>query len=236
MGMMDKLLDAMRLNPDEDFDDDELDDDDYDFYDDDEDDYDMPSGPSEREIRRQQAAEEKAAKREAKRRDKEESAAARSSDRAERSERAERSDRAERSSGEVSRSSSRRAGDEYVYNRKNSEQPSGRSSSKITPISGGRSGSSRSGAGMVVRIIKPTSVDDEVQIVDTLLDGRTVIINMEGFDLSIAQRIIDFTIGATYAMSGDLQRISNYIFLATPPGVDISGDISNIKEQYDEEE
>ena len=42
----------------------------------------------------------------------------------------------------------------------------------------------------------------------------------------IAQRIIDFTSGATFAMHGNLQKISNYIFLATPNGVDISGSVT----------
>ena len=41
-------------------------------------------------------------------------------------------------------------------------------------------------------------------------------LNLEGMDLEIAQRIIDFTSGATYAISGNLQKISNYIFLVTP--------------------
>ena len=34
-------------------------------------------------------------------------------------------------------------------------------------------------------------------------------------------------------MHGNLQKISTYIFLATPSGVDISGDIQNIMESFD---
>lgn len=41
---------------------------------------------------------------------------------------------------------------------------------------------------------------------DILLSGRTVILNLEGLDLEIAQRIIDFTSGATFAISGNLQE------------------------------
>ena len=48
-----------------------------------------------------------------------------------------------------------------------------------------------------------------------------------------AQRIIDFTSGSTYSMNGNLQKISNYIFLATPSGVDISGDIQNLMDSFD---
>ena len=64
--------------------------------------------------------------------------------------------------------------------------------------------------------------------VNTLLSGRTVILNLEGLDLEIAQRIIDFTSGATFAISGNLQKISNYIFLVTPTNVDISGDLQDL--------
>ena len=103
-------------------------------------------------------------------------------------------------------------------------------SNKITPIS---KGSRKQVLGMEVCVIKPTTIEDEIEITDTLLNGRTVVINMEGLNVEIAQRIIDFTSGSTYAMHGNLQKISNYIFLATPSGVDISGDIQNLMESFD---
>ena len=87
--------------------------------------------------------------------------------------------------------------------------------------------------GMEVCVIKPTTIEDEIEITETLLNGRTVVINMEGLSVDIAQRIIDFTSGATFAMHGNLQKISNYIFLATPNGVDISGDIQGLMESFD---
>lgn len=99
---------------------------------------------------------------------------------------------------------------------------------KITPISKSR----KQANGMEVCVIKPTSIEDEIEITDTLLNGRTVIINMEGIDIELAQRIIDFTSGSTYAIHGNLQKISTYIFLATPNGIDISGDIQNLMETF----
>ena len=101
---------------------------------------------------------------------------------------------------------------------------------KITPISKNRK---QGQLGMEVCVIKPSTIEDEIEITDTLLNGRTVVINMEGLSVDIAQRIIDFTSGATYAMHGNLQKISNYIFLATPNGVDISGDIQNLMDSFD---
>ena len=102
--------------------------------------------------------------------------------------------------------------------------------SKITPI--GKSSKKQGAASMQVCVIKPTSIEEEREITETLLEGRTVVINMEGLNVEIAQRIIDFTSGATYAMNGNLQKISNYIFLATPNGVDISGDIQSIMDSF----
>lgn len=88
--------------------------------------------------------------------------------------------------------------------------------------------SKKLGNGMEVCVIKPTSVDDAREITDTLLSNRTVVLNMEGLDVDIAQRIIDFTSGSTYAINGNLQKISHYIFIITPASVDISGDFPTI--------
>lgn len=100
------------------------------------------------------------------------------------------------------------------------------SSSKVTPMR--QPASRKAHASMEVCVVKPTSVDDSREISETLLAGRTVILNLEGMDLEIAQRIIDFISGATFAISGNLQRISSYIFLVTPTNVDISGDLQDL--------
>ena len=81
---------------------------------------------------------------------------------------------------------------------------------------------------MEVCVIKPTTVEDAREITETLLNGRTVVLNLEGLDLDIAQRIIDFTSGSCFAISGNLQKISNYIFIITPHNVDIFGDFQDI--------
>ena len=86
---------------------------------------------------------------------------------------------------------------------------------------------------MEVCVIKPTSVEDAREITETLLQNRTVVLNVEGLDLDIAQRIIDFTSGSCFAISGNLQKISNYIFIITPSSVDISGDFLNMVDALD---
>lgn len=82
----------------------------------------------------------------------------------------------------------------------------------------------KAGNGMEVCVIKPTSYDEVPEITNTLLSNRTVILNVEGLDVALAQRIIDYTTGSCYAIGGNLQKISHYIFIITPASVDISGD------------
>lgn len=96
-------------------------------------------------------------------------------------------------------------------------------SSKIAPMR-----TKQRGSGMEVCVIKPRSMEDAREITETLLEECTVVLNMEGLDLDVAQRIIDFSSGSCFALHGSLQKISNYIFIITPESVDISGDFQEI--------
>lgn len=100
--------------------------------------------------------------------------------------------------------------------------------SKITQMRQTSSRKVPTGSGMEVCVMKPTSIEDAREITDTLLSNRTVVLNLEGIDVDVAQRIIDFTSGSCYAIGGNLQKISHYIFIITPASVDISGDFQDI--------
>lgn len=104
-----------------------------------------------------------------------------------------------------------------------SKQTPPTTSSKVTPMR------KKAGAlNMEVCVIKPASMEDTREIADTLLAGCTVVLNLEGIDVEIAQRIIDFCCGACYCIVGSLQKVSGYIFILTPSSVEISGDIQDI--------
>lgn len=93
-------------------------------------------------------------------------------------------------------------------------------SSKVVPMKQSRT--------MEVSMVKPTSIEDAKEICDHMLAGKAVVLNLEGIHTEVAQRIIDFTSGATYSMNGNLQKISNYIFIATPESVELSGDFQDL--------
>ena len=74
-----------------------------------------------------------------------------------------------------------------------------KASPKVTPM---RQPRRTAGNGMEVCVIKPTSIEDAREITETLLANRTVVLNLEGLDVDVAQRIIDFTSGSCFAISG----------------------------------
>ncbi len=76
-----------------------------------------------------------------------------------------------------------------------------------------------------VVICHPTVVDDATSICDHLRNNEICVVNLEGVERANAQRIADFLGGASYAISGEIQRISNEIFLIAPPFVGISSEM-----------
>ncbi len=109
------------------------------------------------------------------------------------------------------------------------KRPVVRETQKITPMRRKQTAAATS----EVCVIKPTSFEEARDIAETLLCNRTVVLNMEGMDLAIGQRIIDFMSGACYAIDGNLQKISNYIFIVTPKNVDLSGDLQGIMDSFE---
>lgn len=100
---------------------------------------------------------------------------------------------------------------------------------KVKPVKSNKIIPMRSnGKGMEVCVIKPSTVEDAREISDTLLSGRAVVLNLEGLQVNVAQRIIDFTSGSCYSINGNLQKVSGYIFIITPEAVDISGDFQDL--------
>lgn len=98
----------------------------------------------------------------------------------------------------------------------------------ITPIKQSVSRRVAGGNNMEVCVVKPTSVDDGRDITQMLLSNRTVVLNLEGLDMDLAQRITDFVCGYCCAISGKLQKISNYILIITPASVELSGDYQDM--------
>ena len=102
-----------------------------------------------------------------------------------------------------------------------SRKSSARSNSKVVPMK-------MNGRHSEVCMVMPRADEDANQVADLLLQGKAVVLNLEGMNVDSAQRIIDFASGACYTMGGNLQKISKKIFIVTPNTVELSGDFSDL--------
>jgi len=74
-------------------------------------------------------------------------------------------------------------------------------------------------------IANPRMIDDASSICDDIVTGKICVVNLEGIERGQAQRIADFLGGVSYAINGDIERISNDIFVIAPSHVSIRGAI-----------
>ncbi|UAL49094.1 cell division protein SepF [Sutcliffiella horikoshii] len=86
-----------------------------------------------------------------------------------------------------------------------------------------------------VVLYEPRSYSEAQDVADHLKNRRAIIVNLQRIDMDQAKRIVDFLSGTVYAIGGDIQRIGQNIFLCTPDNVDVSGSISEIMQQEQEE-
>lgn len=78
-----------------------------------------------------------------------------------------------------------------------------------------------------VVVLQPESFEEAKDIADNLKSKKPVIVNLEKIEKEQARRMVDFVSGASYALGGDIQKISNMIFLVTPYTVGILGDFKD---------
>lgn len=76
-------------------------------------------------------------------------------------------------------------------------------------------------------VMQPESFDDARDIANHLKSKKPVVMNLEFVEKDIARRIVDFLSGAVYALDGNIQKVSNGIFIITPYNVGIMGDFKD---------
>ncbi|MDR1960728.1 MAG: cell division protein SepF [Gracilibacteraceae bacterium] len=77
-----------------------------------------------------------------------------------------------------------------------------------------------------VIVVKPFVFEESKSIAEHLKARRSVIINLEKTDEDLAQRIVDFISGTTYALGGSMQKVGEGIFMFVPSNVDINDEVS----------
>ena len=75
-----------------------------------------------------------------------------------------------------------------------------------------------------LKVVRPASFDEVSEIADYLLDGCTVVLNLELLDNVQTVRMLDFLNGVTYSNDGEIKNVAKSTFIITPHGVDVSDD------------
>ncbi|MDJ0658207.1 MAG: cell division protein SepF [Crocosphaera sp.] len=73
-----------------------------------------------------------------------------------------------------------------------------------------------------VVVVEPHSFDEMPQVIQTLRERKSVVLNLNVMEPEEAQRAVDFVAGGTYAIDGHQERIGESIFLFTPNCVKVS--------------
>ena len=71
-------------------------------------------------------------------------------------------------------------------------------------------------------VIEPNGFEECPKLVDSLKAKKPVIINLENLETDVARKIFDFLSGATYALNGNVQKVTNNIFVFAPENVDVT--------------
>jgi cell division inhibitor SepF len=75
-----------------------------------------------------------------------------------------------------------------------------------------------------LKVVRPTSFDEVGEIADYLLDGCTVVLNLELLDNVQTVRMLDFLNGVTYSNDGEIKNVAKATYIITPQNVDVSDD------------
>lgn len=74
-------------------------------------------------------------------------------------------------------------------------------------------------------VIEPKSIEECKKLIDNLRARKPVIVNLERVETELARRMFDFLGGATTALEGTVQRVSQNIFVFAPNNVNINAKI-----------
>ena len=85
-----------------------------------------------------------------------------------------------------------------------------------------------------ITTIKPKNFDDDAKVIaDCLREDIPVIIDLEHTNPEHARRIIDFALGTTYAIDGDVQQVNESVFVCTPKTVMVITNREEPKQESD---
>ncbi len=80
-----------------------------------------------------------------------------------------------------------------------------------------------------MKIAKPTNFEQASEIIMQLKEKNAVVLNLEYVSKDVARRIVDAVCGAAQALDGNMEKVSNSIFVVAPYNYDIVNEIAKEK-------
>lgn len=80
-----------------------------------------------------------------------------------------------------------------------------------------------------MQISKPTNFEQAIDIIEQLKSKNSVVINLEYVSKEVGRRIVDVVSGAVKALDGNMEKVSNSIFVIAPNNYDIENQFSKEK-------
>ncbi|AIY17207.1 cell division protein SepF [Pimelobacter simplex] len=72
--------------------------------------------------------------------------------------------------------------------------------------------------------LQPTTYNDARAVGEEYREGVPVIMNLSEMDDSDAKRLVDFAAGLIFATRGNIERVTNKVFLLSPPNVTVAAE------------
>ena len=82
--------------------------------------------------------------------------------------------------------------------------------------------SSIEGNNIELKVVRPESIDEIFSIADYLIEGCTVVLNLEMLDTGVMTRMLDFLNGVTHTKGGEIKNVSQGTYIITPDGININ--------------
>jgi cell division inhibitor SepF len=90
--------------------------------------------------------------------------------------------------------------------------------SRIRPVEPARNQLGR------ITTLNPRSYNEARTIGEHYRDGTPVIMNLTDMDDADAKRLVDFAAGLAFALRGSIDKVTNKVFLLSPPNIDVTAE------------
>ncbi len=75
-----------------------------------------------------------------------------------------------------------------------------------------------------ITTLHPSTYNEARTVGENFRDGTPVIMNLSEMDDSDAKRLVDFAAGLVFATRGTIERVTNKVFLLSPPNVTVAAE------------